>query len=83
MLNMVSSRHLKLGYEYKCLIGYPLYFVLATTLNNMEEKLFSKIMVEIKDGVIVNITELPKDQYEQFLELMHQVRIAYIAVTKR
>jgi hypothetical protein len=29
-LNMVSSRHLKLGYKNKCLIGYSLYFVLAT-----------------------------------------------------
>ena len=49
----------------------------------MKEKLFSKIMVEIKGGAIVNITDLPKEQYEQFLEIMHQVRIAYIAATSR
>ena len=49
----------------------------------MEEKLFSKIMVEIKGGAIVNITDLPKEQYEQFLEIMYQVRIAYIAATSR
>lgn len=40
-------------------------------------------MVEIKGVAIVNITDLPKEQYEQFLELMHQVRIAYIAATRR
>jgi hypothetical protein len=57
--------------------------VLATVLKKMEEKLFSKIMVEIKGGAIVNITDLPKEQYEQFLEIMHQVRIAYIAATSR
>ena len=57
--------------------------MLATVLKKMEEKFFSKIMVEIKGGAIVNITDLPKEQYEQFLEIMHQVRIAYIAATSR
>ena len=57
--------------------------MLATVNLIMEEKLFSKIMVEIKGGAIVNITDLPKEQYEQFLEIMHQVRIAYIAATNR
>ena len=57
--------------------------MLATVLKKMEEKLFSKIMVEIKGGAIVNITDLPKEQYEQFLEIMYQVRIAYIAATSR
>ena len=41
------------------------------------EKIFTKIMVEIKDGPIVNITDLPKEHYEYFLELMHNLRIAY------
>lgn len=49
----------------------------------MKEKLFSKIMVEIKGGAIVNVVDLPEDHYEQFLETMHQVRIAYIAATSR
>jgi len=40
-------------------------------------------MVEIKGSAIVNITDLPKEQYEQFLEIMHRVRIAYIAATSR
>lgn len=44
--------------------------------------MFSKIMVEIKNDIIVDITDLPKEQYEEFLELMHQVRIAYIAATR-
>jgi hypothetical protein len=46
----------------------------------MEEKVFTKIMVEIKGGVMVNITDLPKDQYERFLEMMHDLRIIYIAL---
>lgn len=49
----------------------------------MNEPMFSKIMVEIKGGSIVNITDLPKEQYEQFLELMHKIRIAYIATTSK
>jgi len=49
----------------------------------MKEKTFSRIMVEIKGGIIVNITDLPKEQYEEFLEIMHQVRLAYIAVTSK
>jgi D-hexose-6-phosphate mutarotase len=35
---MVSSRYLKLGYENKCLIGYSLYFVLATVNLIMEKE---------------------------------------------
>jgi hypothetical protein len=49
----------------------------------MEEKLFTKIMVEIKGGVMVNITDLPKEHYEEFLELMHKLRLAYITITSR
>ena len=49
----------------------------------MEEKTFTKIMVETKEGVIVNITALPKEQYEYFLELMHNLRLAYIAIVNK
>jgi len=42
-----------------------------------------KIMIETKNGEFVNITDLPKEQYEQFLELMHQIRIAYISIINR
>ena len=49
----------------------------------MKEKTFSKIMVEIKGGIIVNITDLPKDKYEEFLEIMHQVRLTYIAIISK
>ncbi len=38
-LNMVSSRHLKLGYENKCLIGYSLYFVLAVVKIDYEKRI--------------------------------------------
>lgn len=46
----------------------------------MDGKSFTKIMVET-NGEMVNITQLPKEQYEEFLELMHQLRIGYIALT--
>jgi len=42
-----------------------------------KEKIFTKIMVEIKGGPIVNIIDLPQEQYEYFLELTHYLRIAY------
>jgi len=45
----------------------------------MKDKVFTKIMVEIH-GVMVNINELPKEQYEDFLELMNQLRLVYIAI---
>ena len=34
---MVSSRHLKIGYKNKCLIGYSLYFVLAIVILIMKK----------------------------------------------
>ena len=46
-------------------------------LNNMEEIIFTKIMVEMADGTVVNITDLPRLQYEYFLKLMHDLEIAY------
>ena len=49
----------------------------------MDENLFSKIMVELNDGTIVNITDLPKEQYEQFLELMLEVSITYFPAMSR
>ena len=42
----------------------------------MEKQIFGKVMVEIH-GALVNITDLPKEHYENFLELMHNLRIAY------
>lgn len=49
----------------------------------MQEKLFTKIMVEVKGGEIINITDLSKEQYKYFLEITHQIRIAYISATSR
>lgn len=48
-----------------------------------EEKLFTKIMVELKGGPMVNIADLPQEQYEQFLDLMNHVRLAYTAIVSK
>lgn len=45
-----------------------------------KENPFSRVLVETKDGSIIDITDLPKEEYEAFLELTHQVRIRYIAL---
>ena len=47
-----------------------------------DKKIFTKVMVEIKGGVMVNITDLPPDQYEYFLDFVYALRIAY-TVMKR
>ena len=46
-------------------------------------KIFSKVMVEIKGGILVNIRDLPPEQYEYFLELMHRLRLAYFTIKTR
>ncbi len=43
------------------------------------KKPFTKILVEI-NGVIINIKDLPKDGYEYFLELTHNLRISYSVI---
>lgn len=43
---------------------------------------FTNVYVEI-DGKKVSIAELPKHQYEEFLEDMHKLRLAYITVVSR
>lgn len=40
---------------------------------------FTNVFVEI-DGNTIPIRELPKIEYEEFLEGMHRLRLAYIAV---
>jgi outer membrane receptor for monomeric catechols len=52
-------------------------------MNNM--KMFDEIYVrDTKTKELVNITELPREKYEYFLELMHQLRIGYsIAIQKQ
>lgn len=35
-----------------------------------EEKPFQRIMVELQNGMMVSITDLPKEHYEYFLELV-------------
>lgn len=41
-----------------------------------EKPKFTKIMVEI-DKELVNITDLPENEYELFLELTHKLRQVY------
>lgn len=43
---------------------------------------FTNVFVEI-DGKSIPIRELPKIEYEEFLENMHRLRMAYIAVVGR
>lgn len=43
---------------------------------------FGKIMIEV-DGVLTDITTLPRPQYERLLEMMNQLRLAYITITSR
>ena len=58
------------------------------TINNtkMSEGIYKpklgKMFIEV-DGVLTDITALPKPQYERFLEIMNQLRLAYIAITTR
>jgi hypothetical protein len=43
---------------------------------------FSDVLVEI-DGQIIPIRDLPKHEYEAFLNDMHKLRLAYISVVGR
>lgn len=43
---------------------------------------FTNVFVEI-DGKPIPIRELPKIEYEEFLEGMHRLRLAYISVMGR
>jgi len=47
----------------------------------MEEQLFTKIMVEV-NGKVVNLADLPKEQYEEFLELMQSLILAYKVISE-
>jgi hypothetical protein len=52
------------------------------TKGNEKSIKFGKMMIEV-DGVMTDITTLPRPQYERFLELMNQLRIVYITLTSR
>ncbi len=43
---------------------------------------FSDVLVEI-DGAIIPIRDLPKHEYEAFLDDMHKLRLAYISIVGR
>ena len=73
-------------------------FRLTTKFNKMQEtnnlpqnpslqqtaviRRFSNILIEI-DGELVQLRDLPKHEYEEFLEVMHRLRLAYISVVSR
>lgn len=42
----------------------------------------TKILLEIDGNDVVDITDLPKQDYEDFLELTHRLRLAYISVNE-
>jgi hypothetical protein len=44
---------------------------------NAVMRMFSNVLVEI-DGQIIPIRDLPKHEYESFLDDMHKLRLAYI-----
>ena len=70
-------------------------FRLTTKFNKMQEtnnlpqnpslqqtaviRRFSNILIEI-DGELVRLRDLPKHEYEEFLEDMRKLRLAYISV---
>ena len=41
---------------------------------------FGKIYIELNDE-LVDITDLDKDNYEEFLDLMTSVKLSYIAIS--
>jgi hypothetical protein len=45
-------------------------------------KNIDKVFVEV-DGKLINIRDLEKEQYEQFLEHMNALRIAYFITISR
>ena len=48
----------------------------------MKDKVeFGKIMIEV-DGELVNIKDLPKPQYEHFLDITNRIRAAYLALSR-
>lgn len=63
---------------------------METKLNNTAEpqhdlklpvmRRFSNVLVEI-DGEIIPIRDLPKHEYEEFLNDMHKLRLVYISIS--
>lgn len=41
------------------------------------------IFVKLKGGEYINVSDLPRESYEAFLETMHQLRLAYITIINR
>ena len=46
----------------------------------IKKEIFIKRTYENLPTTMVNIQELPKDEYEHFLEEMHRTRLAYLAI---
>ena len=56
--------------------------VCSRCTSNKSKKLIGLFM-HYDDGDIINIQDLPKDEYEKFLEQMNALRLAYISLTNR
>ena len=48
----------------------------------MTESPFKGIYVQLQNGMMVPINELPKEHYEYFLSLTTQIRCAYTALKR-
>ena len=53
-------------------------------MSNNEQKtnIITNVLVEI-NGKIVPIKELPQKQYEEFLEMIHKLRLGYITILNK
>jgi len=40
----------------------------------------TKVLVEDENGTVTNITDLPIEEYEKFMDIIHDVRLMYIAL---
>ncbi len=54
----------------------------TSTEEKNEVKNIKGIFIHYDNGEQVNITDLPKEDYERFIESMHKARLAYIALTQ-
>lgn len=48
----------------------------------MADKKLGRVLLEL-DGELIPMNELEKKDYEDFLEFMNQLRLAYIAVVSK
>lgn len=55
----------------------------CSVVEKKEERKATKILLQYNDGTLKDITDLPKLEYEEFLEAMKKLRLLYISMTSR